>query len=278
MNLNHFIETVRHQGQFESRGDFSLTLPRLLEKIASHGHEHAGLGPLALVAAGVGSGAHAINVQVKKRATFYRFEVEAPALGSFEELWQSLSGQRFLWAMGVQRGKVNQVSLHARGRQLSLTGDSYSFEPDSQPGGFDQLTTVKVEGGPPVQPLLLRHCTLCPVPLKLEGNLLQVPLDQAHRGKEVWWSSGVPGSVRPPGKANLKSELGVFLYPSKAPLWVAVVGGLSYPFTLETNGLSGILWSEDLKVDLGLRSLVLDKNWKRIRQHLLELCGARSKA
>lgn len=272
MNLEQFIEHSRTSGggRHNSAGQFSLTLPRLLDKIAQHALETPWLGPLALISAGVGSGARSISVIEKKGCTTYRFDVDSPSLASFEDLWQSPTGQRFLWALGVQRDQVPRLELYGAGQPKALIfdRDGCTFEVDSEER---LLTEVRVHGGPPAAPLLYRHCALCPVPLTLDGSLIQMPLDRAHRGKDCRWSSTVPLPLKPEAPPLLKTQRSVFLARTAAPkpVWSAVVGGIAYPFTLPIEGIEGVVWSEQLKVDLGLQKVVGDQAWQDLRKDLL---------
>lgn len=266
MNVDQYLEATRQENalEVESQGEFRLALPKLLDKLSESALTRPELAPLALIAAGVTSGITRINISQTRKGLVYHLVGEEPDLSSIHTVCDSLFGQRLLWAMAVQKAKSVSVSSGRQRQRLILSGGSHKIEADCI--GLE-LLTIEVKGSfASIYPLLLRHCPLCPIPLLLDGKQLQNPLPAKHSRV----SPTVPPLFRGGATTRIDSQLAVALGPSTNSVWVAVVGGLSYPFRLETKA-SGILWDDNLKVDAGLQNLVCDSHWERNRDELLRL-------
>ena len=265
MNLEAFLARQSGVGELDSQGAFTATMTGQLDRMSDHLLADSGLAPLVAVAGAVAGGARALDIGWSKREVVFRFALDQTLPPATHHL---------LLAAAVWRRQASRVALvfPAQGRELVLTPRKVGWEPCPQATGDVQLSVVgKVPGRQALELQMLRHCGLCPIPLSLDGKSLQVTLDKAY-GATGAWSETVPDHLRPAGKATLEGELALVLAPTSQarPGWVAVVGGISYPFLLpEAGKLKGVVWSPLLSTDLGLGGVVCDRAWTQVRQQVL---------
>lgn len=286
MNLESYLEGLTGAGEFNSSGSFSLTLDQLVESLSQSLWVDPQLAPLFVVAAAARVGARHLEVQSERGKVVYRLEMSEPDLSSQQSLLSEQGhGSEARWlilAMAAQ-GQPASLLCPAQGRKLSLGSGACAVTPWKSKDGDARLSleVSQSRGGPPVADLLRRHCSLCPVPLQLAGTLLQKDLTQAHRGSPVAWSASVSSVFHPPESAGLDTKLALFLAGSNAPkpTWVAVVGGVSYPFRLpKARGRVGVVWSDELRTDLSLGSVIEDESWKKIQTEILRVSAAPSRS
>ncbi len=276
MNLNAFLAEAAAAGSAESRGAFTTSLEGMLERLAHNLLVDPSLIPLVTVAGAVGSGARRLDIRCGRKELAFHLEMDEPALPDSRDGTAALHGcsaRPLLVAAAVWRRLASKVSLEFPGQQrrFQLTSRKTIFEPCAAAG--QERVRLVVSGRVPrrqeLEVLLLRHAGLCPIPLSLEGRELQSALDRAYGN--ALWSASVPAHLRPSGPPLLETSLPLLLAPADYPKppWVAVVGGLSYPFLLpEAFGVQGIVWSEQLRTDLGLAGLAWDDAWSELRQEL----------
>lgn len=266
MNLESYLAEVVGQGRFDPFGQFGLALPQLLDKLAHFQFPDPAQAPLALLSAAVSTGAERVEVEVAGPKISYRLALPEPDLNQ--------PHSPLLWALAANRGSARRIELTCpqQGRALLLTRAGHQLVSRSPSQGQVTVHIEREKGFPNESLTLTRHCTLCPIPIQLDGQPLQVSLGKAYRGRSAAWSASLPELFRPAGPALLKTPLSLFLFRSAAPVWVAVVGAVSYPFVLpEVRNVCGVLWSSSLRTDLGLSSVVQDETWQRCRDQLREL-------
>lgn len=234
------------------------------------------LAPLFVVAAATRAGARQLDVEELAGRLLYRIQLAEPDLSGQPHLLSSGSARWLVLAMAAQ-GQACSLLCPEQGRKLSLQSGRCSLSTWT-PGSADSDLTLEVsrpQSAPTLAPLLRRHCSLCPLPVRLQGELLQKDLTLAHRQAPVW-SPEVAELFHPPGPAELDSPLAIFLAHSRAaqPTWVAVVGGISYPFQLpQAPGRVGVIWCDELRTDLSLGSVVQDEAWEGARREILRVCA-----
>ncbi len=275
MNLDDLLKGLAADGQLHSSGAFSLSLEQLISSFSQSLWVQPKLAPLFVVAAATRSGASQLEVQETTDRWVFRFHLAEPDLGG-----QVATQARWLLLAMAAQGQACELLCPSQGRKLSLRGRSCSVSA-WKPEPADVLLSLVVHRPGKSTVLtdqLRRHCALCPLPLVLHGERLQKDLTLAYRGSPLAWSPGVPDLFRPPGPAELESPLALFIAHSRAtqPTWVAVVGGISYPFQLpEARGRVGVIWCDDLRTDLSLGSVIQDEAWESARREVLRLlCGA----
>jgi len=271
VNLESYLAEVAGQGIFDSFGQFDLALPQLLDKLAHFQFPDPAHAPLALLSAAVSAGADRVEVEVAGPKITYRLALPEPDLNQPQN--------PLLWALAANRGSARRIELRCpqQGRALLLTREGHQLVNRSPSQGDVTVHIERVKGCPDEGLSLTRHCTLCPVPILLDGQPLQVPLGKAYRGRSAAWSASLPELFRPAGPALLKTPLSVFLSRSAMPVWVVVVGAVSYPFALpEVGNVCGVLWSPSLRTDLGLTAVVQDETWHGCRDQLRELAKSLS--
>lgn len=265
MNLEEFVAQAFGSGD-SNPGEFRLAVPQLMKKLSAHTLSDQRIAPLALVAAGVGSGATSLNIVQTARAVNYHFELEHPPLKTAEDLSATHTGQRFLRALALQSEGLNKVSLIPGKSKTKITwnGEQLRFEEHKS---SHSVWTICVETRRSPKPTILRHCSLCPVRITLDRETIQHPLAK----KYAHYSKGVSPFLRPKIQTNLATHLTVALTSQvRRPVWVAVVNGISYPFTFDVP-CSGIVWCNQIKVDAGYQKLVTDHNWNSLKSQLVRL-------
>jgi hypothetical protein len=273
VNLETYLEDLNGAGELNSSGSFSLTLDQLVASLSHSLLVDPQLAPLFVVAAAVRVRARKLDIQSERAKIVYRLEMSEPDLSSQQNLgWDA----RWLILAMAAQGQPGTLFCPTQGRKLWLGSGSCSITPwkAPQPDLGLTLEVGRRPGAPPVADLLRRHCSLCPVPLQLAGTRLQKDLTQAHRGSPLAWSESVSGLFRPAEAARLDTPLALFVAASAAPepTWVAVVGGVSYPFRLpKARGRVGVVWSDELRTDLSLGNVIEDQAWKKTRAEILRV-------
>ena len=275
MNLESFLKQATAEGDVHSEGHFTTNVERMLSRLSDSLLVDAGLAPLVVVASSVAAGATGLDILPGKNELTFRFAMEEPCF-SGEQGWtaafSSGAARHLLLAAAVWRPHAGWVSVSfpSQGRRLVLTSEGLSLEAHSG-GGLELKIRGTVPSRHELEQLMLRHCGLSPVPLRLAGKLLQSSLDKAY-GQNGLWSKGVPEHLRPQGEPALEGETVMLLAPTGRvrPSWIAVVGGISYPFLLpEAPGVMGIVWSERLSTDMSFTGLVWNNAWLQVRDELL---------
>lgn len=277
MNLDHYLEQATAGGIFESEGGFGVSPEKLLEKLGQHALTETSHGPLALVAAAVGAAADRLSVTTGPCLARYRMKMAEPRVETLQQMWEEPLSQRLLWALAVQRRSLlrAELSYPNQGITVVLTPEACKFSRGSRRREQVRVELVRPEPQPNLDnQVLQRHCSLCPIPIEIDGRPLQGNLIDTYRNRVLGWSSSVPRNLCAE-TGDLDSSRALFLYStrSRKPTWVAVVGGVSYPFLIpEIEGKAGIVWSEQLRTDLGVSRLVPDSHWESLRQDLIAAC------
>ena len=279
MNLEDVLEQLQSQGQAESAGQFTLALPQLLDGLSRSlllDPEHA---PLMIAAAAVHAGARQLEIETRPGLVQYRFDMEEPDL-SRPDLATRGSARWLIMALAAQRYHARQVSLLYPGQRQELRLTSSGHEVRPWVPNSDLRVTLQLipnKNAPPPLEALRRHCSLCPVPILSRGQLLQTPLAKAYRGWPMAWSESLPTLLKPPGEARLRTSLAVFMAQTRVPIptWVAVVGGISYPFRIpEARQRVGILWHNELRANLDLRHIIQEESWTQTLAEVHHLVAA----
>lgn len=277
MNLEAFLSEAVAAGEMESRGAFTASLALMVERLSSRLVVDRSLAPLVVVASAVGAGAGGVEILSAKRQLSFRLAMEEPPLPEGQD-WRAAfeggSARHMLLGASVWLEHAASVSLlfPNQGRELRLSREGVTFEPSSRsPHPVELVVRGQVPDASALEVVLLRHGSLSSIPITLDGRAMQADL-QAVYGAHGLWSAAVPDHLRPSGDPSLPTDLGLILAPTRRakPRWVAVVGGISYPFLLpELPGVQGIVWSQDLHTDLSLSGVVWDEAWLRVREQLL---------
>ncbi len=270
MSLESYLSQLSAQATHDSTGTFSLSLPEMLSRFSQSLLIDPSLAPLLIVAAALYLEARSLEVQAESTYIDYRLEMDEPDLQSPLDSRQSW----LLLALAANRSNARRISLICprQGQELSLTPEGQQLQPCRE---AHPRLTIRVEPAQKTE-VLRRHCGLSPVPITLQGQPLQTPLAEAYRGRSMAWSEGVPALLRPPGPASLTTPLALFLAASRAakPTWVAVIGGISYPFLLpQAPGVMGLFWCNQLSTDLALTQVIQDDAWNATIEQILAQVG-----
>lgn len=268
MNLERFFQETR----YDSSGRFQLPLDQWLAKASRFQFAQADHGPLAIVSAAVRSNANAIEVKVQGSRVEYRLHLPERPLEDFHSL---------LGALAACRRHTRRIRLACPRQQRQLTMTDGEIEvgalTTTLPPGQVLIELQRTTSEAPELSCLGRHCSLCPIPITLQSQSLQANLGQAYAGAKVDWSASVPELLRPSGNPTLATSIPLFVAATRArtPVWVAVVGGISYTFRLPgVQGRTGVVWAQHLETDLGLQSVVDDASWRALQSELLSLLRA----
>lgn len=279
MNLEAFLSEAGAVGEKESRGAFTARLTLMLERLSSRLVLDKSLAPLVVVASAVGAGATGLAIVTAKKQLSFRLAMQEPPLPEGQDWGAAFEGgaaRHLLLGASVWKGQALSVSLlfPNQGRELRISSVGVTFEHVRRcQDSVELVVRGEVPDHTALEVLLLRHCSLSSVPITLNGKALQADLERVY-GPHGLWSAAVPEHLRPSGDPSLTSELGLILAPTRRgkPQWVAVVGGISYPFLLpELSGAQGIVWSRHLRTDLSLNGVVWDEAWLGVREQLLGL-------
>lgn len=274
MNLDTFLGQAAEVGESDSEGAFSVSPQVMLERLAASLLVDLSMAPLVAVSAAVGAGASALDLKPARRGLVFSFSMLEPPLENGRALYSGPARQ-LLVAAAVWKEQARKVGLifPLQGIQLSLSPKLELAAYRGQARTVQLMVEGKTPPGQALLTLLQRHCGLCSLPLSVEGRPVSSSL-QGFCGDDAFWTCSVPESLRPRGEPLLESETAVLLARSRLakPHWVAVVGGISYPFLLPgAGGVKGIVWSDRLRTDLSLTRLVQDSCWLDLRDELLRL-------
>jgi hypothetical protein len=274
VNLERLLGQARQAGTLHSRGQFTTGLAGMVDRLASHRLLDESLAPLLAVASAVAAGAERLEIATRRKELTFDFAMKAldPGPESHAYAFEAGPSRHLLLVALAWRDRVDQVSIRFDGQGREMIMDRQLVEWKScsaaEPG-VQVRVAGKVPGASAMRALLVRHCGLSPVPLWLNGESLACRLESA----EARWSDTVPDHLRPLKEATLEGPPALWMSASRqsSPSWVAVVGGISYPFVLpEAPGVRGIVWSDSLTADLGLTGLVQDGAWSALRRELLQ--------
>lgn len=272
MNFDEYFS----QADFHSTGNFGISQRELLRKLGQFQLSQPEHGPLALIAAALVAGTRRIEVDVRGSDVQYRF------VGASEPDLEHGKGpgQKLLWAAAANQHGVRALHLACPGQGVTVVRkrSDWNVEPLAQKKSNSSspdnalLLAIRRHGRASDLEVLTRSCSLCPVPLVLNGETLQIPLTACH--PRVEWSPTVPELFVPQPDAAKQGSLETDLalaWIDRGPS-VAVVGGIAYPFTLPgwIRG-AAVGWNDRLRPDLGLVHIVQDEAWSECERELLRV-------
>ncbi len=300
--VDSFLEGLQRDGDFESIGRFTLDPAKAREKLQKFQLVEPHAYPVHLVAAAVASGASRIDLQLD--ADDLRLDCDGrPFLAEeMENLFASLFSSEY--HPGLIRLQELAIGLNAAlvARPRSIDVESWSdtggihlrLSPDRErlervrPGPSSDMSTrihVRQRLGlktvlrflskrtAPEETAIRQRCRLCPVQLRLNGELLSGPLALPPCLVLTRLRGGSHELVLEPPEAAVRLEEEA---PGDYSAWLAlgpppglhwVVNGISF-----TESFSSAAWvvSGSLPKDVSQSSLVQGEEWQRITGQLLE--------
>ena len=309
--IDQMVSELRCEATPDSSGAFSMTSQAALEKLSKFQLSDPNRYCLAAVAAGCAAGAEEIVVTVRPDACKIELvgwlDLDLEALRElFTSLFSSdpaLTPLRYLARAVIGAAGLNPyyISLHLvdkTGRKagsLRLTGNRFSnvtswgrgrpglclyVQEHAHAGVLQRIFGSLLGAQSPTLEMLRAHCGFSPVPIRVNGKVIQC-LPRLGECRKVWKLGEVEGDWRGtptvqslPGEGKFRALVGW----SNAQAWgsacAAVVHGVQYPLDSKVFGRPhsrGVLWCDDLRLDLSLENVVEDDVWKARLNSLKEL-------
>lgn len=300
--VDSFLEGLQRDGDFESIGRFTLDPAKAREKLQKFQLVEPHAYPVHLVAAAVASGATRIDLQVDADDLRLDFDGRAFPAEEMENLFASLfASERHPGLIRLQELAIGlNAALVARPRSIDVEswnetgGIHLRLSPDRErlervrpgpPGDLSTRIHVRQRLGlktvlrflskrtPPEESAVRQRCGLCPVPLRLNGELLSSPLVVPPCLVLTHLRGG-------PHELALESPEAAVQFEEESPgdysAWLAlgpppglhwVVNGVSHT---ESFGSAAWVVSGSLPKDVSQTSLVQGEEWQRITSQLLE--------
>lgn len=310
-DIEQLVEGLRWEAARDSSGEFSMTSSAALEKLGRFQLQDPRRYVLAAVAAGCAAGAEQIVVTLRPDACKIELVgwlgVKLETLqGLFNSLFSSdpaLTGLRYLARAVLGAAALNPyyVSLHLTdhngqgGGNLRLNGNRFRsvnswgralpgvclhVQEHANAGVFQRLFGGLLGEQSPTLEMLRGGCAFCPVPLLVNGKSLVCPprLGECQR---VWKIGSVEGDWR--GRPVLRelpagSDFRAIAGWSAQPAWgcssAVVVHGVQYSIPPESFGSKqgrGVIWCDNVLLDLSLENVVEDEAWRARLRSLKEL-------
>ena len=310
-DIEQLVEGLRWEATRDSSGEFSMTSSAALEKLARFQLQDPRRYVLAAVAAGCAAGAERIVVTLRPDACKIELVgwlgVKLETLqGLFNSLFSSdptLTGLRYLARAVLGAAALNPyyVSLHLTeqdGRSagsLRLNGNRFRsvnswgralpgvclyVQEHANAGVFQRLLGGLLGEQSPTLEMLRAGCGFCTLPLLVNGKSIACTprLGDCQR---VWKIGEVEGDWRGQPKLHCLPAGGDFralMGWSAKPVWgcssAVVVHGAHYSIAPESFGSKqgrGVIWCDDVRLDLSLENVVEDEAWKTRLRTLKEL-------
>lgn len=308
--IDQMVAELRWEATADSSGAFSMTSSAALEKLARFQLRDPRRYVLAAVAAGCAAGCREIEITLYPdsckielvgwldltlgalRGLFTSLFSPDPALLSLRYLARAVLGAAALNPYYVslhltEEGGRNAGSLRLTGNRFQTVhswgrcrpGLCLFIQEHANAGVFQRLLGSLMGAQSPTLEMLRGHCGFSLVPIRVNGKSIQV-LPRLGECQRVWRLGDVPGDWRGTPKVQQRAAAGnlrAVFGSSSRPAWgapsLAVVHGVHYPVPAEVFGSNhgrGVLWCDDLRLDLSLENVVEDELWKACLQTLKE--------
>ena len=299
--IDQMVTDLRWEATPDSSGEFTMTSTAALDKLSRFQLRDPNRYCLAAVAAGCAAGAEEIVVTVRPDSCqielvgwldlkwdevsglFTSLLCSDPATTALRYLARAVLG-----AAGIHPYYTSLHLTDSSGHQvgsLRLTGTRFSsvkswgrrrpglclyVQERAHAGVFQRLLGGLMGAQSPTLEMLRAHCGFSRVPIRVNGTLIQC-LPRLGECQRVWKVGDVEGDWRgSPTVGNLDGDghFRALIGWSPSQPWGCacgvVVHGVQYPLASEVFGPNGrgVIWCDDVRLDLSLENVVEDEGWK----------------
>ena len=293
LSVDTALAQLAAEGQIDSRGRFTLD-PRLAAQklsqfTSSDPHRYA----LHLVAFAVSAGAEQIQIKFQGGVVSFEFGAPPPELGQLQLAWSAplVSPAPPTWVLelslalhSLSKLRVKKIELRAPGARLELSRKYFSVSPDG--ASSTEPWSLRVDFGGWKRPLrsLLRlshretslweqRCLYCPIPILLEGCLLNCAWP--HNFLAGFCERSLPDiGLELPWQAARPWGWGVAIssaWPSLEHNLEVVLNGVSFCQDWGESSYRYLIFSRTLQKDISQEKLVVDDLFRQMLQEVGQL-------